>query len=233
MQTNTNLYSSDPFLKLSANEAQLTSISVGYRLAPEDPYPAGIQDCIDAAEYLVDHGERLFGAPLMFIAGESAGGCLTALTAFNLLRSRPEHQLRGLVMRFAVFDVGLRLPTMSAASDTAVINLEMMQQFHSAYAPGLEPEALRHPSISPLYEDMQGLAQAAPNKKLPSALFICGTEDPLLDENILMSMKWMMTGSEAIAKFYPGGAHGFTSFPIKIAVEAQATIVQFIKEKLA
>lgn len=45
-------------------------MSIGYRLAPEHPYPQGPEDCIDAAMWLVDHAEAEFGAPLKFIGGE-------------------------------------------------------------------------------------------------------------------------------------------------------------------
>ena len=53
-----------------ADHGELTVFSVGYRLAPEDPWPAGVNDCYDAAEWLVDNGEKEFGAPLAFSGGE-------------------------------------------------------------------------------------------------------------------------------------------------------------------
>ena len=45
-------------------------ISVGYRLAPEDPFPKGPEDCYDVAQWLVDHAETKLGAPLSFVGGE-------------------------------------------------------------------------------------------------------------------------------------------------------------------
>lgn len=45
-------------------------MSVGYRLAPEDPFPKGPEDCFDAAEYLVKNSETEYGGPLRFIGGE-------------------------------------------------------------------------------------------------------------------------------------------------------------------
>ena len=66
-----------------------------------------------------------------------------------------------------------------------------------AYCPGMTQEQKRNPKISPLYQNMSKF-------KLPPALFNCGTLDPLLDDSVLMSTKWMMSGAEAILKIYPG-----------------------------
>lgn len=75
----------DVMLDFVAEKCSLTVVSVGYRLAPEDPYPAGNEDCFDVGEYLVDNGEKEFGGPLKFVGGDSAGGHLSALTCFKLL----------------------------------------------------------------------------------------------------------------------------------------------------
>ena len=62
--------SQDTLMKSIAEGANLTVISVGYRLAPEHPFPQGPEDCYDAAEWLVDNSEAKFGAPLKFAGGE-------------------------------------------------------------------------------------------------------------------------------------------------------------------
>jgi acetyl esterase/lipase len=53
-----------------ADHYELTVFSVGYRLAPEHPWPAGGHDCYDAAEWLVKNGQEVFGGELMFTGGE-------------------------------------------------------------------------------------------------------------------------------------------------------------------
>ena len=53
-----------------ADHFEVTVISIGYRLAPEDPWPAGAEDCYDAAEWLVKNGPEVFGGELMFTGGE-------------------------------------------------------------------------------------------------------------------------------------------------------------------
>ncbi|KAI9786671.1 MAG: hypothetical protein M1839_006222 [Geoglossum umbratile] len=224
---------SDSSLKMYANKCQLTAVSVGYRLAPEDPYPAAIHDSFDVAEYLVDHAEQEYGGKLLFIGGESAGACLTALTAFQLMRLRPAHRLAGLIFPYGLFDLTLGLPKVFSFTKPLVVNVEELQQFGDAYVPGMSTAERKHPSVSPLYEDMQALASASPKQSLPPALFLCGTEDPLLDDTLLMSVKWMAAGSEAILKIYPGAPHGFTIFPgVESAEEAAAVTIQFVREKL-
>ena len=62
--------SQDYYLKFLADNCSVTVISIGYRLAPESPFPAGPNDCYDAAEYLIEHGKADFGGSLKFIGGE-------------------------------------------------------------------------------------------------------------------------------------------------------------------
>lgn len=62
--------SQDQYLKTMADTYELSVWCVGYRLAPEDPWPAGVNDCYDAAEWLVDNAEAEYGSPLVFACGE-------------------------------------------------------------------------------------------------------------------------------------------------------------------
>ena len=221
-------------LKAYANACQLTAISVGYRLAPEHLYPAAPHDCYDAGDYLVDHAEKDYGAPLRFISGESAGACLAAQTAFHLMRSRPTHKLAGVVLPYGEFDLTLSLPSVHASTRPLVVNRAILQKYNDAYVPDMEPCRKRSAEVSPLYEDMRALASSSPQKALPPALFMCGTEDPLVDDTLLMGAKWMVTGSESVVKIFPGAAHGFNLFPgIEVAEEANAVAVQFVKAKLS
>jgi acetyl esterase/lipase len=101
-----------------------------------------------------------------------------------------------------------------------------MTRFIQAFLPNHSAEELRAPEISPLYADFKNL-------KLPRAIFLCGTEDALLDDSLFMSAKWAAT-SEAgsILKIYPGAAHGFVGFDPKISEgtkEALDDIQAFVK----
>jgi acetyl esterase/lipase len=60
----------DGYLNLMAQKANLAVVSVGYRLAPENPFPKGPEDCYDAADYLLENAKKEYNAPLLFIGGE-------------------------------------------------------------------------------------------------------------------------------------------------------------------
>jgi len=211
----------------------MTGISVGYRLAPEHPWPAAVHDCIDAAEHLIDHGLSAYGAKLSIMGGESSGAHLTVLTVFHLFHSRPKHQLAGLVLNCGAYDLTQSLPMSRAFTRPLVINAEIFHHFIKAFLPDMGVEDRRDPKISPLYEDLGRMANAAPGKKLPPAMFICGTEDVLLDDTLLMSAKWMVAGGEVVVKIYPGAPHAFISFPgYGPAREVAGLVAQFVREKV-
>jgi len=66
----------------------------------------------------------------------------------------------------------------------------------------------RSPEVSPFYADLSGF-----RGRLPPALFTCGTEDPLLDDSVMMGTKWMAAGGEAVVRIFTGAPHGFILFP--------------------
>ncbi|KAL8853732.1 MAG: hypothetical protein Q9221_001375 [Calogaya cf. arnoldii] len=88
-----------------ADLANVVVVSVGYRLAPETPFPAAPEDCFDAAEWLIDNSKEKFGVDLQFVGGESAGGHLTLSTYLHLTTSRPSFSLSGLILNYAIFDL--------------------------------------------------------------------------------------------------------------------------------
>ncbi|KAI0438462.1 acetyl esterase [Xylaria telfairii] len=222
----------DDLLNFYATACRVTAMSVGYRLAPEHPWPAGAEDCIDAATYLADHGEADHGAKLSFLAGESAGAHLMALAAFALIRSRPRHELKGLVFPYGLYTMAMGLPSMVGFERPILINEEMVRRFVDIVTPGWTVEARRRPLVSPLFEDLRALAAMTPSGKLPPALFLCGTNDPLLDDTLLMGVKWLASGSEAVIKVFPGAPHVYNGGPIDIAKESFEYEAEFLLGKM-
>ncbi len=93
---------------MTAREHQVAVVSVDYRKAPEHPFPAGPDDGVAVARWLLENGEAEFGASQIMIGGESAGGYMTAIVA---LRIRDElgaiDRVIGCNMVFAVLDWGM------------------------------------------------------------------------------------------------------------------------------
>lgn len=119
----------DIMLKFISDNAQVTVVSVGYRLAPEHPYPQGNEDCFDVGEYLVDNASKEFGGPLLFMSGDSAGGHLTVVTCYHLLKARPDFAFKGLVLNFGAYDLTGFLPMAHHFKEQLVLDLEIMHHF--------------------------------------------------------------------------------------------------------
>lgn len=201
-----------------ATRSQLAVLSVDYRLAPEDPHPAGPDDCEAAAVWLIEHARREFGSDRLLIGGESAGANLAAVT---LLRMRDRHRFTGFsgaVLTFGVFDLAMT-PSASRWGDrNLIINTPIMRWFQQHY---VAEERMRDPDVSPLYADLSNL---------PPALFTVGTLDPLLDDTLFMHSRWLAAGNRSELQVFAGGLHGFIAFPLAIARQANERIVEFVRE---
>lgn len=122
------------------------------------------------------------------------------------------------------------LPSALHFTKPLVINRAIIEQFVDAFVPNTTAEQRKDPNISPYYENLEVF-----RGRLPSAFFTCGTEDPLIDDTMVMSVKWLMHGGEAIVKIYPGAPHGFIAFQgaLKEAGEAMEDCKVFMQERLA
>lgn len=213
----------DPMLRRIATEAGVAVISVGYRLAPEHPYPAGLDDCIAASQW-VEASTHILGIDdpeAIFIGGESAGANLAVAT---LLRRRDEFEmpLRGAVLTFGVFSAIYDLPSMREMWDRElVLSGAIMSHFSEAYASGRD---LRHPYISPLYADLRGM---------PPAIYTVGTLDHLYSDTMLMAEAWEKAGNECTVQEYVDGFHGFTGHPIGLARRAHEAINEWLRLRVA
>jgi acetyl esterase/lipase len=215
----------DTLLAAVADETGLCAVSVEYRLAPEHPYPAGPDDCEDAALWLVERAEAELGAPArLAIGGESAGANLSVAT---LLRLRDRHRISGAFaaanLVYGAFDLG-GTPSRRAWGDRRLVLTDAgMSWFNDCYLPGRGVEESREADVSPLYADLHGM---------PAALFTVGTADPLLDDTVLMAERWRAAGNRAELLVYEEACHGFTAFPLAVAAEANAAQLAFLRDAL-
>ena len=205
----------DPLLEALSTTARIAVVSVGYRLAPEHPYPAANDDCEAAALWLARHARAEFGTDRLMIGGESAGAHLSVAT---MLRLRDRHGPRPFAaagLTYGAFDLGFTPSALRWGTRNLVLSTPIMQRFVEWYAP---PD-LRDPDASPLHGDLRGL---------PPALFSVGTLDPLLDDTLFMASRWIAAGNAGELAVYPGGVHGFNALPTTLARRANARLTEFI-----
>jgi acetyl esterase len=208
----------DPGLKAAADATGLTMVSVDYRLAPEDPYPAGPDDCEDAALWVLERypGRRAIG-------GESAGAQLAVVT---LLRLRDRHSIdvreafAAANLVFGPFDL-TGTPSRHLWGDRElVLSSPEMDWFADCYLPGMPARERLAADVSPLYGDL---------RNMPPALLTCGTLDPLLDDTLFMEARWRTAGNETTLSLYPEAVHAFVAFEIEAARRSRAEQYAFIR----
>jgi acetyl esterase len=207
----------DPMLEHIADSTGLAVVSVEYRLAPEHPYPAGPDDCESAAAWLVQNARAEFGADALTIGGESAGGHLSAVTVLRMRDRYGYSGFRGANFVYGAYDLSMTPSQRAFGNRRLVLRTIDMQQFYNAFLPTITDR--RVPDISPLYADLKGLCPA---------LFSVGTQDALVDDTLFMHARWIAAGNETELAIYPGGAHGFTLFPNRLAEEALARSEAFL-----
>ncbi len=211
----------DPMLERIADNTGQAVVAVEYRLAPEHPYPAGPDDCEAAAIWLLRHGQKEFGAEMLTIGGESAGGHLAAATILRMRDSHGYTGFRGANLVYGAYDLAMS-PSQRQFGDTRLVLRTIdMQQFYNAFLPTVTDR--RAPDISPLYAELTNLCPA---------LFTVGTKDALLDDTLFMHARWVAAGNAAELAIYPGGSHGFTLFPSPLAQAATARMDQFLNRVL-
>jgi epsilon-lactone hydrolase len=172
-------------------------ISVDYRLAPEHPYPAAVDDALAAYQALLDDGTA--PSDIVF-AGESAGGGLAVATLVNAR----DH---GLPLPAAAFvmspyaDLTLAGPTMQTKGQVDVLmSRENLQSRVGDYTSG-QDAALG--LISPIFADLSGL---------PPLLIQAGTHEVLLDDAIRLARQAATADVEVILDITPGVPHVFQTF---------------------
>jgi acetyl esterase/lipase len=215
----------DVALKLLADSTGLCAASIGYRLAPEHPYPAGPDDCEDAVVHLLEHGAELLHAPARFaIGGESAGAHLAAVT---LLRLRDRFGIKNRIaaanLVYGGYDLNGTPSTILWGDRNLVLSTPIVQWFTGNFLPGSSFEQRRHPDISPLYARLGDM---------PPALFSVGTMDCLMDDSLFMAERWRAAGNQADVAVYPEGVHAFNAYPTALARKCNARQFEFLRHAL-
>lgn len=213
----------DPMLEELSRESGTTVISVEYRLAPENPYPAGLEDCVASARWLISNSVAEFGTDRIIIGGESSGANLATAA---MLKTRDQDGFDDWAGANLVYGSYMPSGTPSVRlwdTDGLVLDQEVMAWFDAHYRGdgAINPF---DPYYAPLFGDVGGLGPA---------LFTVGTADPLLDDSLFMASRWAAGGNETELHIAPGGIHAFDAFPTTLATDARANMHRFISASIA
>ena len=184
-----------------ANNAGCIVVSVGYRLAPENPFPAGLEDVYAALLWSKNSADSI-GADgtRIIVGGDSAGGNLAAAVSL-LSRDRNGAKIIGQWLMYPTLSNKMDTESWAKLGDTHFPTREVNSMIIAAYTP--EGESPYAPLVAPLWADL---------KNLPPALIQAGGLDPLSDECRQFAQKMKESGSEATFLFYPEFQHGFLQF---------------------
>ncbi|MEI5671958.1 MULTISPECIES: alpha/beta hydrolase [unclassified Nocardioides] len=173
-------------------------VSVDYRLAPEHPFPAAVDDALAAARWAAAHLDELGGTDRLGVAGDSAGGNLAAVVAQTL---RDEGTpLAAQLLVYPGTDFTADFPSRTENAEGYFLDQATMLWFAAQYVGDAAPETLADPRLSPLHGRLDGLAPAV----VAVAQF-----DPLRDEGTAYAEALRGAGVQVELASFDGLIHGF------------------------
>lgn len=188
-------------------------VSVDYRLAPENPWPAAPDDAETAAHWLLQNADERFGTTRLAIGGFSAGATLAVTTLLRLRDQGEAARFSGAALQFGTYDLSGLTPAGRLIAD---------EFFIQAYA-GHAPDRTL-PDISPIYGDLRGL---------PPLLMVVGALDVLLEDNLALAARVCTAGGEVDLQVYPESQHGFTNRTTGMAGAARQEIERWLANRFS
>jgi acetyl esterase len=199
-------------------------ISPSYRLAPEEPFPAGVEDCWATLAWIVEHAEALGIDPhRVAVMGDSAGGNLAAVMAL-MARDAGGPELRAQVLMYPGTEMYDRWPSEDRHAEAPVLTSKNMRAFARLY-------------MGEQYGDEDFRAspiRAASHAGLPKTFILTAELDPLLDNGARYRDALVAAGVPVRYAEYGGAIHGFMSLPgaVPVARRALDDIVDFLAHAL-
>ncbi|MCX5528043.1 alpha/beta hydrolase [Streptomyces bobili] len=201
-----------------ARELDMVVVSVEYRLAPEHPYPAPVDDVYAGLLWTAEHAKELGADPeRIVIAGASAGGGLTAALAL-LLRDRGGPRPLGQVLLCPMLDDRNDTPSSHQMAGLGVWDRTANETGWTA----LLGEVRGGPDVSPYAAP----ARAEDLSGLPPAFLDVGSAETFRDEVVAYASRIWQAGGVAELHVWPGGFHGFDGFAPQAAVSRAARTAQ-------
>ena len=188
----------DAPLRALANRCKCLIVSVGYRLAPKNPFPTPPEDCYAATKWIADHAAEIGGdSNRIAVGGDGAGGNLAAVVAL-MARDRGGPHLVFQVLIYPILNGTMSTFSWVESADPILTDDEMRTKW-DAYLP-LSTDLL-NPYVSPV--------SAVSLKKLPSAFIISVAGDPLRDDAEYYAYALKADGVSTEVSRYPNMIHGF------------------------
>lgn len=208
----------DPVVRAHAVGAEAIVVSVDYRLAPEHPYPQGIDDSWAALRWVGEHAEELGGdATRIAVAGDSAGGNISAVMA-QLARDNGGPALVFQLLWYPSTTGDMTLPSMIENADGPILDSDVVAAFMQWYLPpeiDLSEPAKLPPKLAP--------ANAADLSCLPPAFIGTAEYDPIRDDGARYAELLSAAGVPVELYNAPTLVHGFVSFALVVPAATEAT----------
>ena len=194
-----DLESYDPMCRHLANSAGCAVVAVDYRLAPEHKFPAAVDDCVAATEWVAANGAALgVDAARLAVGGDSAGGNLAAVVSL-IARDRGAPSLRAQLLLYPAVDFAMSHASHQRFAEGHLLTLATMRWFAEAYLRG--PQDAGDWRASPLRaDDFSGL---------PPAYVLTAGYDPLYDEGTAYARRLEENGIAVEHRHIPDQIHGF------------------------
>lgn len=203
--------SHDGLCRALAQAASVVVVSVGYRLAPEHPFPAGLDDAIAVTRFIIEHASSVGGDPKrVAVGGDSAGGNLSACVALACRQDPvpPAFQL----LLYPATDATRSLPSHRHFRDGFFLTEASVAWFLDNYVRDARDH--ENPRVSPLFTpDLSGA---------PPALVVTAGFDPLRDEGRAYAERLREAGVPVELREYEGAIHGFVSMAGVLTIGREA-----------
>ena len=214
--TGSSLYARTLTTKLAASTS-MDVLSFDYRLAPEHPYPAALEDALKAWNHLMQYG---YGARDVLVAGDSAGGNL-ALALTLKLKEQARLLPKGLLLMSPWTDLaGSGKSYLSKRDADPVLNAGYLDAMKENYLGAQNTqETWAEPFVSPLYGDFEDF---------PPTYIQVGDQEILRSDSVLLYKKMNKAGVNVKIDIYKGMWHVFQMSPLKTAYDAMEKNAEFI-----
>ncbi len=195
-----DLETHDRTCRLICRDSDVVVVALDYRLAPEHPFPAGLDDAVTATRWIVQHSARFGGSDRFGVAGDSAGGNFAAYVAQVLAHEKPG-LLDAQLLIYPVLDVYSDYPSKRENAHGFLLDANLLAWFYGNYTNGAAEVAADDVRISPLFAmDLSGVAPA---------VVVTAELDPLRDEGRAYAARLAEEGVPTDLIEGRGMIHGF------------------------